>query len=445
MTKRLINLAVELSVKTVYSVDEMDETEIDLIKIEPDIQLNHDDDSGSDAVELDKVPFLRTFIERMGEERDFYIGEEEVDLSSAHFKDDLPPEFIYLDTSDESDLEVENIDDQSATFNSNSSDTLAKDFDDNYETLDGVKKRFIEFRFKCSFCPQTFRDRSYFQYHERCHTGEKPFACDECPMKFTLLCSLKRHKKSHSGEKPFECEICSKRFSTVYNLRMHSSTHSDERPFACDLCAATFKRNRALRSHKKTHEQRTDQITETIYLCEECQMKFPSIGSLNRHKQNHFRVRRFRCVICSVDFSIRHLYMEHMNEYHCFKCEYCPRKFQRERDLNTHTAAHLNQVALYQCEYCFKKLACKSSLTRHKLTHSNDKPHQCSLCQKTFRLHAYLVEHMKIHNGGKIYNCIHCSKTFRQRSRLEIHKRSHLNETFLNKIKPEIISLSDED
>ncbi|XP_055302445.1 zinc finger protein 883-like [Sitodiplosis mosellana] len=329
-------------------------------------------------------------------------------------------------------------------------------------------------KFKCSYCPKQFMERSQMLYHERCHTGEKPYACKKCPMRFSYASSLMRHNRSHLGEKPYQCNICLKRFTAKDNLKAHASVHSDLRPFVCQICGKAFKRKRLWRDHSKIHE--TNRSNEMLFACDECPSKFAHIAGLNRHKQNHAGAKRYRCVICSIDFSIRQHYMIHMDKHYkdthsnlmLFKCKQCNKQFNSKKEWMAHKKAHkssrrtmLNQPnyklnqntavnrltaieSSFDCTVCSKSFASRSGLKRHVQIHSTDKRFQCEICSKRFQLQSYLTEHMKIHTGEKTFNCIHCSKRFLRRSRLELHKRSHLNQAYLD-IQSGIISLATDD
>lgn len=403
-----------------------------------------DDQSDMDCIEISEVPFLQEFIEKTDGECEFYVGEEEVDLSQGNenIKKFLPLEIFDIETSDDeyepSNIQIKNDPDSSSTTQM----SLSPIFQDQHQANETKRSRSKEEKYKCSYCSRKFCNKSYLQYHERSHTGEKPFACDKCPVRFSLNSSLIRHKRSHSGDKPYQCSICFKRFVSSGNLKDHQSVHTDERRFCCDKCPKRFKRKRLLHTHYKIHEE--NKSPEILHNCDECSMEFTTIASLNKHKYNHLGVKRYRCAICSIDFSIRHLYIEHMDMHTMiYKCQYCRSQFQQEHEFIAHCEAHLNGTTeKFQCEFCMKSYSCRATLRRHQQIHNNNQLFHCQLCPKTFRLRSYLSTHMKMHNGSKVYNCVQCSKTFKQRARLELHKRSHLNEVVLN-IKPEIISLSD--
>lgn len=54
----------------------------------------------------------------------------------------------------------------------------------------------INLPFPCSLCPRTFSNTQRLVWHEREHTGEKPFICTECNYSSPRRAHLKRHSKS---------------------------------------------------------------------------------------------------------------------------------------------------------------------------------------------------------------------------------------------------------
>ena len=106
---------------------------------------------------------------------------------------------------------------------------------------------------RCQFCQKEFKYASLLRYHERVHTGDRPFKCDVCGKYFTRSDNLCVHKRTHTGERPFKCDVCEKSFTTSGNLRVHKRTHTGERGHKCKTCATSFTQLSHLRKHERIH------------------------------------------------------------------------------------------------------------------------------------------------------------------------------------------------
>lgn len=482
----------------------MAQNRFEYIKQEPELQLNdaENDPNSSDFI---GAAYLRDAFGMTGENTDFYADEEEDETNSTEpnsvIKEEPEEEIIDIDGSEveftlagddhslficaicsflcveESvllrhtkekhliDSKVPHNDMESSSMSPSelNSETTAE----KYYECDICGKRMKQMRsfrnhmsrhsddqpYHCKYCPKQYTVSSQAIEHELTHTGFK-FACDECPMQFAYGSSLKRHKRSHTlnGKKLYECVVCSKRLASRDNLKHHMLIHSKDKPHNCHQCSESFTRKRSLVDHMKKKHFQQNALDDETFACDECPKEFSSVRSLNSHKQNHARAKCFRCAICSMDFSIRYQFIQHMNTHNdiLFQCSHCSKRFQNRPDLRTHEKTHdkrhmkskSEEPDTFSCKQCSKTFKVRSSLKRHEQIHLNGSHVKCHFCSKTFQ-RSYINEHMKMHTGGKIFKCIHCSKAFRKRSKLELHKQTHLNEAVL-KIQPEVISLIDE-
>ena len=76
-------------------------------------------------------------------------------------------------------------------------------------------------RYKCPFCPLTFKYTGDVKRHARRHTGQKPYICGYCSMRFSQLTTLRNHERTHTGERPYKCPKCDKAYTQSGTRRYH--------------------------------------------------------------------------------------------------------------------------------------------------------------------------------------------------------------------------------
>ncbi|XP_026724533.1 zinc finger protein 2-like isoform X2 [Trichoplusia ni] len=104
----------------------------------------------------------------------------------------------------------------------------------------------------CEICGKKCMSNATLIYHQRAHTGEKPFQCSECPKKFSVFQRLQIHLRTHTGERPFKCSSCPKAFKHKAALNRHDRVHSGVKPYQCGHCAKTFSQSNSMKLHVRT-------------------------------------------------------------------------------------------------------------------------------------------------------------------------------------------------
>ncbi|XP_061475660.1 zinc finger protein 436-like [Rhineura floridana] len=289
----------------------------------------------------------------------------------------------------------------------------------NYQKVDLEDKSY-----KCSFCGESFKQRSYLVRHERTHTGEKPYKCSVCSKSFSQRSHIITHERTHTGEKPYRCSDCGKSFNRRANLMAHERTHTGEKPYACLDCGKCFSQSSWLMAHKIIH------TGEKPYKCLDCGKCFNHRSSLIKHERSHSEEKPYTCSDCGKSFNESSKLIKHQRIHtgeKPYKCPQCGKSFCFRSSLSQHERTHTGEKP-YECCDCGKSFRQKSHLIRHERMHTGEKPYNCPDCRKSFSRSSALIEHKRIHTGEKPYKCLHCGKSFNQRSYSIIHERSHTGE-----------------
>lgn len=183
--------------------------------------------------------------------------------------------------------------------------------------------------FVCAACDLGFITHEVLTKHLYVHrTGT--FNCNHCPKVFDTLRKRRYHEKfthfiGYTTMK-YKCGYCVERFSESHYKDEHlAKVHGMPYNLECTACHKTFKCKKYLIKHIKR-----EHLMERNYQCPDCDMRFFSVGELNRHSVKHSGIKGFQCDLCMKSFGRKTSLTEHMrihNNERRFKCDHCQQTF----------------------------------------------------------------------------------------------------------------------
>ena len=91
------------------------------------------------------------------------------------------------------------------------------------EELEGQK---AQHKYRCQFCPMSFRWKPNLNRHARVHSGARPYACKQCGRSFASSSNLKQHRLVHDSTPVMQyvCQVsdCGKAYKHSGSLFNHT-------------------------------------------------------------------------------------------------------------------------------------------------------------------------------------------------------------------------------
>ncbi|XP_013164637.1 PREDICTED: zinc finger protein 616-like isoform X5 [Papilio xuthus] len=221
------------------------------------------------------------------------------------------------------------------------------------------------------------------------------------------------------------CIVCGQSFRFFGPLLRHVHKNHNNNSYVCEYCSQTFLLKKNLANHiRKAH---TD---EDIFKCVECDKRFMSAHTLDKHLTTVHKTFILQCPKCpevlrSRYLKKRHLAIVHDEKTYQIPCELCNKVYLSKSALVRHNLRVHVRERSFNCDLCDYKSFTNSILQDHRLKHFDVRAYECEFCKKTFRRKKGLLLHTRIHTNDKRCVCKECGKAFVQGSSLRLHLRVH--------------------
>ena len=381
----------------------------------------------------------------------------------------------------------------------------------------------IEMLYKCEFCDLSFQPLCALINHRKVHQ-KNPLKCEKCGKVFTRKVNYLGHMLIHEGKEPIKCDLCGDEFPYKSSLKDHMRTHTGEH-FACKICGKQLYCKNYLNNHMKLHcayrnktvkhcqnsnetvrtfamdsklhgdrDQCDCSICKTVpqkfkkfrmrpapqhysflklFSCTECNVKFYTVKSLQRHMKFKHKVNDVKeyyckdkttvssksvlelqlttneakkvhqCDICDMSYSSPVCLAEHVNVKHKdeFKCGHCNAAFGMKNQLETHVMTHTTRTQVSKSNlklqlYCKDKttVSSKSVLELQLTRNEAKKAYKCDICDMSYSSSVHLAEHVYVKHDEDMFKCGHCNAAFRRKNQLEMHVMTHATRTEVSKV-----------
>lgn len=294
-------------------------------------------------------------------------------------------------SSNDGALSVDIIESQSHVGNINQSHKLSEKENVSKSLAIGVStitspSKFQKKTYNCWLCPLNFMRKCKLDNHVRQHA--KLFdSDDETDVSTSNKTCFAREIVTRSGKKRLHggtCKICLKTFHSVRDLQIHMSSHQGE-----NQTKSTDKENTSDESEMSDSSERKK------YKCKICSNEFSSSETMEKHINEEHPVsisvnhtNEASCTICTKSYANNRILRWHISRVHrngkivqrrfaksAVKCKICFKRFNTIRILRAHiTRYHSrrdvecddNDDSRWTCNICSKSYFSKHGLVAHK-------------------------------------------------------------------------------
>ena len=172
--------------------------------------------------------------------------------------------------------------------------------------------------------------------------------CPHCRIEFSEPSELNKHIViNHCDKKELhKCDQCGKDFRVYKHLSIHiKRTHSEHKP--CNVCGNLFSSDYLKKHVQSAHEG-------TKFKCKLCTSEFSYGSTLSRHMVQVHEERMYTCDICGFTNKHNEKYKVHMKVEHegfRYSCPHCIYQAKRPDNLRTHILS-MHDGIRFSCDQC---------------------------------------------------------------------------------------------
>ena len=334
---------------------------------------------------------------------------------------------------------------------SHSSDSLYVNQTEEISVQPGISTgKVLLRRFKCQYCPGSYRTQSELKLHIKTHfVGKNNSSMSERSEE-----TKQSNKSDTAGDatpecsKKFTCKYCQHVFAHSAALWNHMlQQHITDQAYRCDMCGRSFSHLHAYTNHRKTHDVKMN--------CRVCGKQYTSEKALREHEYNKHSIQKatHHCRVCTESFMTRSELLIHGRTHHTkgkisapvleesevktgsLPCSLCSEHFPTPVALVAHMQMHIGMDTGNRNMGSTNS----SNLNQGPMPHSSSWEEAerslsltCKICFRLFNSMSCLQRHIKMHATGKhvFYPCKICGKKFVSESTYKNHMATHVSKSF---------------